>query len=107
MIFPKTHKVEFMTEGRRPRVAPNPNYPDGVVLDFASPNGASNTCCVQLSYPAVACGIYVITCEDCKLRVAVTAASRVDDPREVILPCYFSKADITAAPNREKYAKPN
>lgn len=78
-------KVEWMDSGREPQCMPDPNYPDGKDLDAAF--GAEKTCKVALPYPARRCGVYVLNCERCGLRVGVTTAGRPDDPRSVTLAC--------------------
>ena len=70
---------------RKPKVAPNPAYPDGIDIDLSQ--GATKTCQVALPYPAKRIGYYVVVCEVCELRVGLTTAGRPDDPRSVRLAC--------------------
>lgn len=82
--------VEWIDRGREPKVEPNPAYPAGIDLDLtlhAQWPTSGNTCRTAVEYPAPRCGVYVITCELCGLRVAVTTAGRPDDPRSVTIPC--------------------
>lgn len=74
----------FHGNGRRPKCPPNPDFPDGIVLDMAL---GSPGCSVSLTYPAPSCGLWVIECPVCGLCVGVTAASRADDPKTVTIPC--------------------
>jgi hypothetical protein len=78
-------KVEWEDLGREPKCAPDPDYPAGkdIQLDLS----VAHKCIAKLPYPAKRCGYYVVTCDKCKLRVAVTTAGRADDPRSVELPC--------------------
>ena len=77
--------VQWIDRGREPKVAPNPAYHDGIDLDLT--DGAEEWCQTVLRYPAKRCGIYVIECAVCGLRVGVTTAGRPDDPRSVKLAC--------------------
>ena len=78
-------KIEFLTKGRKPKCQPNPLFPNGVDADLS--NGAALTCTTEIPYPAPCCGLMVVECEKCGLRVAVTTAGRVDDPRSVKMAC--------------------
>jgi DNA-directed RNA polymerase subunit RPC12/RpoP len=78
-------KVHFVDSGREPQCPPDPKYPKGIDADLSQ--GAAVTCIVQLPYPAPRCGLMVVECPRCGLRVAVTVAGRVDDPRSVKLQC--------------------
>jgi hypothetical protein len=82
--------VEWIDRGREPQCEPNPAYPNGQDVTFTSGIGwpqSGNTCRTDVPYPAVRCGVYVIECATCGLRVAVTTAGRPDDPRSVTIPC--------------------
>lgn len=78
-------KVEWVDRGREPRCEPNPAYPNGVDVDASF--GAPATCIGVLPYPAKRCGLYVVECELCGARMAVTTAGRRDDPRTLTLAC--------------------
>ena len=78
-------KVRWLDRGREPQCAPNPAHPKGIDVDMT--DGAAKTCFTDLPYPAKRCGLYVIECETCGLRVAVTTAGRPDDPRSAKLGC--------------------
>lgn len=77
--------IEWIDHGREPRVAPDPHYPDGIDLDMA--NGKTPSCSVALPYPAARCGLYVVKCRFCFIRVACTTAGRPDDPRSIRIAC--------------------
>jgi hypothetical protein len=77
--------IEWRDAGRAPRCAPNPDYPDGIHLDFT--RDAAVTCKVELPYPARQCGAYLITCNLCGTKAACTTAGRPDDPRSIKIPC--------------------
>lgn len=78
-------KVEWIDRGREPRCAPDPKYPNGRDVDMSG--DAERTCSADLPYPAKRCGLYVIECPKCLLRVGVTTAGRPDDPRSVKFAC--------------------
>lgn len=71
--------------GREPQCPANPAYPHGIDVDMSREGGDS--CCTELPYPARRCGIWLVVCRRCKLRVGVTAAGRRDDPRSVTVEC--------------------
>jgi hypothetical protein len=79
-------EITWVDAGREPRVAPNPNYPDGIDIVAAAPMGARR-CRVELPYPARRIGHYLIECRRCGTRVAVTTAGRPDDPRSATIGC--------------------
>lgn len=81
-------KVEWHDAGREPQCAPNPRFPKGIDADCS--DGAEATCTEALPYPAKRCGHYLIECETCGQRVAVTTAGRPDDPRSVKIACRLS-----------------
>jgi ferredoxin len=79
-------EVEWIDLGTEPQCQPDPNYPKGkdVVPDMPAD---AKACTVKLPYPAKRCGVYVISCSVCALRVGVTTAGRADDPRSIKVPC--------------------
>jgi hypothetical protein len=77
--------IVFKDHRREPQCPPNPDYPHGIDVDLT--HGAEPSCSTTLPYPALRCGLWIIECEKCGLRVAVTAAGRIDDPRSVKMPC--------------------
>jgi hypothetical protein len=78
-------KIEWIDGEREPKVAPNPAYPNGKDMDMSE--GAAKSCYTELPYPAKRCGVYVVECETCGLRVGVTTAGRPDDPRSLKIAC--------------------
>ena len=78
-------KIDWIDSGSEPQCAPNPAYPEGIDIDASC--GAVKACGTTLPYPAKRCGYYVVECETCGLRVAVTTAGRPDDPRSVRVAC--------------------
>lgn len=81
-------KVEFIDSGREPKSAPNPDYPNGMDVDMSQ--GMPDACTAEIPYPAPRCGVMVIECGKCGLRVGVTVAGRPDDPRTVKMACKHS-----------------
>lgn len=82
-------RIEWIDSGREPQCAPNPAHPNGIDADCS--NGAEATCMADLPYPAVRCGLYVIECEQCSVRIAITTAGRPDDPRSAKIGCIRPK----------------
>jgi hypothetical protein len=80
-----TMRVGFIDSGREPQCPSNPDFPDGTEVDMS--HGAAKTCDVSLPYPAPRCGVLVMDCSKCGLRVGVTVAGRRDDPRIAKLAC--------------------
>lgn len=80
-----TLNIKWIDRGFEPRNPPDPNYPNGIDLDFSK--GASVTCTATLPYPARRIGFYSIKCDSCGLSVLCTTAGRVDDPRSVKVAC--------------------
>ena len=79
-------RVEWRDRRREPKCPPNPTYPEGKDMDISG--GVKPTCSTELPCPAKRCGVYIVTCERCKQRVAVTTAGRPDDPRSLTLACW-------------------
>jgi hypothetical protein len=88
-------QVEFLSHNRKAKVAPNPDYPDGIDVDLT--NGKKVACLANLPYPAECCGILFVYCKKCGANAAITTAGRLDDPRRVKLAC---KAAL--APEQDK-----
>lgn len=78
-------KFEFLGSGREPRCPPDPAFLKGKDIDASG--GAALTCSVDIPYPAPRCGVMVVRCEKCRLRVGLTVAGRPDDPRSIKLAC--------------------
>lgn len=77
--------VTWHDGGREPQCDPDPRYPNGIDLDVSE--GTKPTCKVEFPYPAKRCGHYVVHCQDCGLKGAITTAGRVDDPRSLTMAC--------------------
>lgn len=77
--------IQFLSHNRKPKCAPNPAFPNGQDCDLS--HGATLSCVAELPYPAECCGVWIVDCITCELRVAITAAGRPDDPRTAKLPC--------------------
>lgn len=81
-----TFKIEWVDHGREPQCSPDPNYPDGKDIKFSHADRVK-CCTVELPYPAKRCGVYIVECSMCALRVGITTAGRPDDPKSVQIPC--------------------
>lgn len=77
--------VRWIDSGREPQCEPNPDFPNGIDIDASE--GAAATCRADLPYPAKRCGLFIVDCPRCGLRVAVTTAGRPDDPKSVKIAC--------------------
>lgn len=77
--------IQWLDLKREPQCPPDPKHPLGV--DFDISEGAERVCSVPLPYPAKRCGVYVVTCDVCRLRIAITTAGRPDDPRSLKVAC--------------------
>lgn len=83
--------VSFLNHNRKPVCPPDPSFPNG--KDFDACPDAKVSCIAELPYPAECCGVWLVVCQSCGLRVGITAAGRPDDPRTVRLPCKQSPQD--------------
>ncbi len=81
-----TITVQFLDSGHEPTEPANPSYPKGMDVDLR-PHVLAKGCCRNLPYPAPRCGSYVVVCETCGYRAAISVAGREDDPRTVTMPC--------------------
>ena len=77
--------VRWVDHEREPKVAANPEFPDGVAIDVS--RGAPWTCETKLPYPAKRCGVYLVTCDVCQSNIVLTTAGRRDDPRSIKIAC--------------------
>lgn len=77
-------ELTWVDSGHEPQCPPNPDYPDGIDVDLASPHQG---CKVDLPYPARRCGFHKIVCKLCGGAYLVTTAGRPDDPRSALVPC--------------------
>lgn len=89
-------EILWIDGGREPQVAPNPIYPEGIVIVAA--DIGQKTCDTELPYPAKRCGYYRVTCTLCKFRTGITTAGRPDDPRELRLACPFAEGEPNTLP---------
>jgi hypothetical protein len=80
-----TLKVEWVDYLREPRCAPDPAFPTGKDIDCSG--GAPAACKADLPHPAKRCGLYLVECEACGIRIGITTAGRPDDPRSVKIAC--------------------
>ena len=78
--------VVFLDSGRASECKSDPKFPEGQPINLA-PNAIVKTCSRNLPYPAPRCGVYLITCQTCHYRAALTVAGRPDDPCMVTIPC--------------------
>jgi hypothetical protein len=79
------HQLVWFDTGLEPREAPDLRYPRGVELDVT--NGKRPACLVELPYPALRLGAYVVMCDFCGMKVGCATAGRADDPRSIRIPC--------------------
>lgn len=77
--------------GKLAKCAPNPDFPNGKPLDFSR---GSVYCEIELEHPAPCIGAWVIECKQCGIKVALTAAGRVDDPSTIKLGCKACGPDL-------------
>lgn len=87
-----TIKVKWIDSGKEPRCQPDPNYPKGVDVDLTGPENTRDTCVTTLPYPALRIGAYLVECDVCGFKAAITTAGRPDDPRSARLPCCKRKS---------------
>lgn len=78
-------KIEFLDSGREPQCQPDPAFPEGKDVDASF--GSPDACTAKLPYPAPRCGLMMVECPKCGLRIALTVAGRPDDPRTVKMAC--------------------
>ncbi len=76
-------RVAWVSRGREASQPADPNYPEGIKITC----DALFKCGTALPYPAPCCGLYVVQCDKCGIRVGVTAAGRADDPNYIEVPC--------------------
>jgi hypothetical protein len=76
--------VKWVDGHREPQCEPDPMFPQGKDLCIAT---GEPSCGVALPYPAKRCGLYIVECKKCGLRIGVTTAGRPDDPRSVRMTC--------------------
>ena len=85
---PDQFSVEWQDSGREPQCAPNPAYPTGKAIRLTgSAKERAKHCTATVPYPAKRCGLYVVECTRCGLRIGMTTAGRPDDPTSIELLC--------------------
>jgi hypothetical protein len=78
--------IKFIPSGRgKAQCPPDPDYPQGKTVELTRTGQIS--CTVALPYPAPECGMFLVACEDCGLKILITAAGRPDDPISLTMPC--------------------
>lgn len=77
------HELVWITHGRTATCESDPQYPDGMEVDC----GQRPACAVTVPYPAPCCGVWLVQCSKCGVRIGVTAAGRTDDVRKIMVPC--------------------
>lgn len=77
--------VTWIDHGHDHKAELDPMFPNGMNIDasFSSPHA----CAVDLPYPAQRCGLYVVNCTICGIRVGCTTAGRPDDPKSIKIAC--------------------
>lgn len=103
--------VKWIDSGREQQCQPDPDFPTGKHIDVLTPLGATtevrvdsrdaspyrpDSCYCALPYPAARCGLYLVDCERCGVRVGVTTAGRPDDPKSIRIPCQLAEASKRA-----------
>jgi len=83
--------VNWVDAGREPQNNFDRKFPWGKPIDGRR-SGELAGCQVLLPWPAERCGLWLLTCRRCGMKLAVTAAGRVDDATSVILPCEKKRA---------------
>lgn len=83
---PMTIDVYFNDSGRQAQCKPDPNYPEGKLVDLTT-NAIARQCARNLPYPAPRCGSYTVVCRECGFTALITVAGRPDDPNAVVMPC--------------------
>jgi hypothetical protein len=78
-------EIRWIDRGHPPRVKPNPDFPDGRDVD----SGERPACLAKLPYPTGKdhVGGWFLRCQRCGTTAYVTAASRPDDPKSIMIPC--------------------
>lgn len=79
----------WVDDEREPQCQPDPKFPNGRDIDVSC--GAKHWCQRCLPYPAKRCGMYLVWCSTCGLRVGITTAGRPDDPRSIKVACVGQK----------------
>lgn len=81
-------KITWVDRGHPPRVAPNPDFPDGVDVDVRE-SLSLRGCYTPLPYPTghKNVGGWRVECRECGTTAYITAASRLDDPKSAVIPC--------------------
>lgn len=78
--------VYWMKRGDRPAHPADPQFPHGRTILLVDQEQGP-TCTVDLPYPAKEVGTHLVECLKCGKTVAITAASRTDDPKRLVMSC--------------------
>ena len=80
-------ELTWVGNGKTATKPPNPDYPNGVVVNDPNLKEGDLRCQIPLPYPAAGVGYWKVKCTKCGLTVACPAAGRVDDPRIMVIRC--------------------
>ena len=78
-------RVEWADLQSYPVREANPRFPDGMDVDCSY--GSSITCVTRLTYPAIRCGVYTITCLICGIQISLNTTGLADDPQLLMVAC--------------------
>lgn len=86
--------IHWIDRRRPPRAVPNPAFPDGVDIDMRK-SEHEPACRVTLPYPTGRknVGTWLVNCKGCGCTAIISAASRPDDPRSVLISCRRNRLD--------------
>jgi hypothetical protein len=97
-------KIEWLDRFREPQHPPDASFPNGKPITLKEEaKKLIRFCTAQLPYPAKRCGLYIVECTKCKLRIGVTTAGRPDDPPYVEMACGPDTIRDLKASGREPY----
>jgi hypothetical protein len=83
-------KIDWVDKHREATYPADPSYPKGCAIDVALTK--LNACRVELPWPAVRCGLFVVRCLACGFSIALEMAGRVDETRPA---CEYRASCIT------------
>lgn len=79
--------IEWVGKGKKATQPPDPEFPDGIILQDPKLESGDYSCTVELDYPAPCVGVWKLRCEECGAAIGCTATGRPDDPRRMIIRC--------------------